>query len=196
MADFSSVYSVGESLAQYFRNIYPAELRADHPCRFELAGSADFAQAQPFDETTVSIYLYRILPDQYLHPAGSSLREGEEPRAMPLDLHFMVSVWADNTHTEQLLMTWVMAQLHWNPVLDRSTLMETGGWDSSETVQISPSNISQEDLSRLWDVFEPKYRLSSTYVARVIHVDPPPAPVRPPVVSRRMAPGTLTETGR
>lgn len=191
MADFSGPFSVGESLAQYLRNIYPADLRADHSCSFVLAKSSDFADATPFAQTTVSIFLYRITLDQYLHPAGTSLREGEDPRVLPVDLHFLISVWADNAHTEQLLMTWVMAQLHWTPVLDSSTFMQTGGWKPSETVQISPANISQEDLTRIWDAIEPSYRLSSAYVARVVQVDPPEGPDNRPVVATRFSPGVL-----
>ena len=106
MADFSAVYSVGESIAQFLRNTYPDELRKDHPFKFELAKSEDFSKSDPFNENIVSIFLYRITPDQYLHPAGTSLRRGERPRTLPLDLHFLVSAWSDSKHAEHLAMTW------------------------------------------------------------------------------------------
>jgi hypothetical protein len=173
MAGFSAVYSVGESLVQYLRNIYPADLRGEHPCRFEMAKSADFAEADRFSETTISLFLYRMSIAQYLHPAGSGRRAPPTARALPLDLHYMVTIWSDSKHTEQLLMTWVMAQLHWKPILDASTLMQIGGWRNDESIQISPTNITQEDLCRIWDVMEPTYRLSTTYVARVVHIDAP-----------------------
>ena len=70
MAGFSAAYSVGESLVQYLRNIYPTDLRADHPCRFELAKSADFAEADSFTENTISLFLYRMSIAQFLNPAG------------------------------------------------------------------------------------------------------------------------------
>jgi len=192
MANFSAVYAVGESIAQYLRNVYPADLRADHNCRFELAESEDFAQADTFSDTTVTLYLYRMTIDPYLHPAGVRRSEPPSSRALPLDLHYMVTVWTDNRHTEQLLMAWVMAQLHWTPVLDASNLMRLGGFRPDETVQISPTNISQEDLSRIWDVMEPTYRLSTTYVARVIHIDPPVEPDAPPVVATRFREGIFS----
>ena len=185
MADFSAVYSVGESIAQFLRNTYPAEIRTNHAARFELAKSEDFSKAEPFTETVVSLFLYRITTDQYLHPAGSSIRRGEHPKSLPLDLHYMISVWTDNKHTEHLLMTWVMAQFHWHPVLDQSNLMQIGGWKAEDMVQISPTNMSQEDLSRIWDVMEPSYRLSTTYVARVVQIDPPRGHDFEPVVATR-----------
>ncbi|MGB0904068.1 MAG: Pvc16 family protein, partial [Mangrovicoccus sp.] len=103
MAGFSAPYAVGESLVQHLRNIYPDDLRQDHPCRFELAKSADFADPDTFAETTVSFFLYRMTIDQYLHPAGSDRSLPPVARALPLDLHYMVTVWSDNRHTEQLL---------------------------------------------------------------------------------------------
>ncbi len=191
MAGFSGPYAVGESIAQYLRNIYPSDLRTDHPCRFELAKSDDFSEADPFTDNTVTLFLYRMTIDQYLHPAGARRSDPPSNRALPLDLHYMLSIWTDNRHTEQLLMAWVMAQLHWTPVLDRSNLMQLGGFRSDETVQISPTNITQEDLSRIWDVLEPSYRLSTTYVARVIHIDPPDETDHRPVIATRFEHGQM-----
>jgi hypothetical protein len=193
MAGYSAPYSVGESLVQYLRNIYPADLRADHSCRFELAKSEDFADADSFPDSTVSLFLYRMSIAQYLHPAGSGRKAPPTARALPLDLHYMLTVWSDSKHTEQLLMTWVMAQLHWSPILDASTLMQVGGWRKDESIQISPTNITQEDLCRIWDVMEPTYRLSTTYVARVVHIDAPEAEDAPNVVATRFVHAQLQE---
>lgn len=195
MAGFSAAYSVGESLVQYLRNLYPSDLRADHPCKFELAKSADMAEAEPYGDTgsTISLFLYRMSIDQYLHPAGSGRVVPPVSRALPLDLHYMVTAWSASKHSEQLLMTWVMAQLHWNPILDPSNLMSIGGWRKDESIQIAPTNITQEDLSRIWDVMEPSYRLSTTYVARVVHIDPPEEAENPPVLSSRFEHAQLAE---
>jgi hypothetical protein len=38
---------------------------------------------------------------------------------------------------------------------------------------------------RIWDALEPPYRLSVSYVARVIRVDTDPVPVGQPVVAAR-----------
>lgn len=185
MAGFSAAYAVGESLARYLRDVYPDDLRAEHPCTFTLAASADFADADAFANTTVTLFLYRMTIDQYLHPAGARRTPASRSRSMPLDLHYMISVWTDSMHAEQLLMTWVMSQLHWNPVLDAAKLMTVGGFRPDESVQVSPTNVTQEDLSRIWDVLEPTYRLSTTYVARVVNIDPPEGDERLPVVATR-----------
>lgn len=191
MAGFSAPYAVGESIVQYLRNVYPDDLRAAHPARFELAKSQDFTDAATFSDTTVTLFLYRMTIDQYLHPAGLRRADLPSQRAMPLDLHYLLTVWTDNRHTEQLLMTWVMAQLHWTPVLDRSNLMALGDFRADETVQVSQENISQEDLSRIWDSVEPSYRLSTTYVARVIHIEPTEDEGTKPVAALRFEHGVL-----
>lgn len=189
MAGFSAAYAVGESIARYLRDIYPEDLRAEHPCTFSLATSADFAEADAFASTTVSLFLYRMTIDQYLHPAGARRMPQSRSRSLPLDLHYMLTVWTESMHAEQLLMTWVMAQLHWNPTLDASKLMSVGGFRPDETVQVSPTNLAQEDLSRIWDVLEPTYRLSTTYVARIVHIDPPEEVEGGPVVATRFEHG-------
>lgn len=186
MAGFSAAYAVGESLARYLRDVYPDELRDEHPCTFSVASSADFTEADAFAATTVTLFLYRITIDQYLHPAGARRTPPSRSRSLPLDLHYMLTVWTDSMHTEQLLMTWAMAQLHWNPILDASKLMSVGGFRPDESVQVSPTNITQEDLSRIWDVLEPSYRLSTTYIARIVHIDPPEGDGERPVVATRV----------
>lgn len=193
MAGFSAAYAVGESIARYLRDVYPDDLRAEHPCTFSLATSADFAEADTFATTTVTLFLYRMTIDQYLHPAGARRTPTIRSKSLPLDLHYMVTVWTDSMHAEQLLMAWVMAQLHWNPVLDASKLMSVGGFRADETVQVSPTNVTQEDLSRIWDVLEPTYRLSTTYVARIVHIDLPAGEDDRPVVARRFEHRQLEE---
>ena len=187
MAQLAATHAVGESIATFLRNTYPEPLRSDHPFSFTLATSDDLSNDDPFDADTVSIFLYRIAVDQYLHPGGTSIRRNESPRALPLDLHYMVSAWTANDFAEHTVMTWVMAQLHWHPVLDRSNLSASGGWAPADTVQVTPSNISQEDLTRIWDVLAPNYRLSTTYVARVVHIDPPDGQDHRPVVAKRFS---------
>jgi len=187
MAGFSASYAVGESIVRYLRDVYPANLRDEHPCTFTQATSANFADADAFDGTTLTLFLYRMTIDQYLHPQGTRRTPPSLSRSLPLDLHYLVTAWSDSMHTEHVLMTWVMAQLHWNPVLDASKLMTVGGFRPDESVLLSPTNITQEDLSRIWDVVEPTYRLSTTYVARIVHIDPPEDDEAAPVVATRFA---------
>lgn len=69
-------------------------------------------------------------------------------------------------------MAWAMRALHRSPVLDLSVLSEDGGWRRDESVHVLPAELSTEDVMRIWDALEPPYRLSASYVARVVRLDP------------------------
>ncbi len=80
-----------------------------------------------------------------------------------------------------------MQQLQEHPVLDASSLTPEPEWEPGDYIQVVPAELSTEDLMRIWDSLEPSYRLSISYVARVVRVDPSRAPDNALVVARRVA---------
>jgi hypothetical protein len=58
------------------------------------------------------------------------------------------------------------------PTLDASTFTTVDArWRAEEIVQVSPADMSIEDMARLWDAVRPDYRLSVAFVARVVQID-------------------------
>jgi hypothetical protein len=119
-------------------------------------------------------------------PGASNAR----PAPLHLDLHYLMTAWAANPLDEQVPMAWAMRQLHRVPLLDLSSLSPDGGWERDETVQILPDELTTEDVMRIWDALDPAYRLSTSYVARVVRLDPDvDEELFAPVVARRIALG-------
>jgi Pvc16 N-terminal domain len=171
MPNLHAVHSVGHSLVTWLKNSYPAEIREMTDCEFLLLSSGEMA-AKEERGPALSLWLYRVAWNEHLRHAG---RRGDGPQArtpMFLDLHFLLTAWADNALAEHTLLTWAMQRLHEQPVLDLSTLSPEGGWAPGDQVQMIPVELSNEDLMRIWDTLEPAYRLSVPYVARVVRVDP------------------------
>jgi hypothetical protein len=107
-----------------------------------------------------------------------------------LDLHFLMTAWAGNPLDEQVAMAWAMRQLFLYPQLDVSALSPDGGWARSDVVQIMPAELDNEDMMRIWDALDPAYRLSVSYVARVVNVDPDTDTAEyAPAVARRLTVG-------
>jgi len=190
MANVAAIHSVGNSIAAFLRNTYPARIGdMDMPaCGFELVSSGQLA-AEAEEGTRITLYLYRITVDEHSRLAR---RQGgvRDHAALSLDLHFLLTAWAANPLDEQLSMAWAMRQLHQAPVLDASTLSPEAGWQRDEVIQVIPSELSNEDIMRIWDALHPSYRLSTSYVARVVRLDPDAdTEVHPPVVERRLALG-------
>jgi len=78
-----------------------------------------------------------------------------------------------------------MRQLHDRPVFDVASLSPEGGWTASDFVQVIPAELSNEDVMRIWDALDPAYRLSVSYIARTVRIDPDAASVGRPVVATR-----------
>jgi hypothetical protein len=190
MANVFAIHSVGNSIVTYLRNAYPQQIDGvDLPdCSFELVSGGQLVGE--IEETTrITLYLYRITVDehqrQHRRPGASSA----SPPPLNVDLHYLMTAWAANPLDEQVPMAWAMRQLHRVPVLDLAVLSPEGGWGRDEAVQVLPAELSTEDVMRIWDALEPSYRLSTTYVARVVRLDPDTDEVFAPVVARRLALG-------
>ena len=186
MADYTAIYSVGNSLAQYLQNSFPPELKSKYSSlKFALVASAQIAQEDQTNlDQMVTIFLHRITFNENFR-AATQLHDS--PNKKPLlfvDLHYLITYWGADPQAEQTILGWVMMQLQSSPILDNSILTPVNIWDSTESVQLVPADLSLEDILRIWDALGPKYRLSICYVARVVRIDT--ATVSgPPVVATR-----------
>jgi hypothetical protein len=188
MANVFAIHSVGNSIATYLRNSYPRTLVGlDMPdCAFDLISSGELA-GEPDDSTRITMYLYRITVNEHSRQlaAGASAR----PTPLGLDLHFLMSAWAGNARDEHTILAWAIRQLHMFPILDASSLSPEAGWGANEVIQIIPAELSTEDIMRIWDALDPAYRLSVSYIARLVRLDPDSSSVGRPVVATRFAYG-------
>ena len=192
VANIHSVHSVGNSIVQYLDSVYPAELRALYPCSFQMIASNQLEGEVDFG-TSLTLYLYRIVINEHLRNQVTTGQPTGSRPPLSVDLHFMVSVWADSAAAEQTISAWVMQQLNEHPMLDASSLTPEGGWATGDYVQIVPAELTNEDLMRIWDALEPHYRLSTSYIARTVRVDATPEPLDKPVVTTRFGYRQLTE---
>jgi hypothetical protein len=189
MANVFAVHSVGASLATFLTNTYPASLKGDFPCDFKVVSTGELAGREKDLDGIVSIVLYRITANEHLRTArrGNVAHDASIP--LSVDLHFLLSAWSSSAAAEQVILTWVMQQLHLRPVLDASSLSPEGGWTPGDAIQIVPAELSNEDMMRVWDALEPAYRLSVSYIARVVRIEGPAVPAPPPVVATRFVYG-------
>jgi hypothetical protein len=193
MANVFAIHSVGNSIATYLRNAY-----REHPpgvempdCAFEQISSGELVGSGPDGSTRITLYLYRIMVNEHARQQRRAGASSEQRAPLNLDLHYLMTVWAGNALEEQVTMAWAMRRIHEAPVLDASSLSADGGWARDEVVQIIPAELSTEDLMRVWDALDPPYRLSVSYVARVVRLDADAADetLFRPVIAQRMAYG-------
>jgi len=193
MANINSIHSVCNSIIQFLHNAYQAEpvpeaplgttMQDEYPCDFRVLSSGELKANANFG-TTLSLYLYRVMVNEHVR-SQPVRREHKSSVPLSVDLHFLIIVWSDSAVAEQTICAWVMQQLHQHPIMDVSSLTREGGWRNEDVVQIIPAELSNEDLMRIWDAMAPDYRLSISYIARVIRIDAADLAEGLPVVARR-----------
>ena len=190
MANVFAIQSVGNSIATYLRNSYPRTLGdVDMPdCAFDLVSSGELA-GDVDDTTRITLYLYRITVNEHSRQRIGATASLAHPTPLGLDLHFLMSAWAGNARDEQTVLAWAIRQLHMFPILDASSLSPEGGWGANEVIQVIPAELPTEDLMRIWDALDPPYRLSVSYIARLVRLDPDVQGAGRPVVASRFAYG-------
>jgi hypothetical protein len=186
MADFQAVFAVGDALARYLSNNYD-QTAVGFPCTFKLVSSAEIAnEDQTALDKTVALYLHRLTTNEnFRNVTRLQDAPGEQP-VLYLDLHYLLSYWdasAEGAEAEQKILTWTMQQLQSNPILDTSVLSLSSaapGWGKTDSVQLVPVDLSLQDILDIWDGLGPNYRLTVSYVVKVVRVDrviTPPIPV-------------------
>lgn len=196
MANILAVHSVGHSLMTYLRNTYPTTVagQAMPECEFAQLSSGELADA-PGDTTRLTLYLYRVTVNEHLRQQRPGVMSPEQQAPLGLDLHFLLTAWAHNAQDELRPLAWAMRQLYQHPILDASSLSPEAGWGADEVIQIIPSELSNEDMMRIWDALEPAYRLSVSYIARLVRLDPDTIADAGRVVATRFGYGTAAPVG-
>jgi len=173
MANVFAVHSVGNSIVTFLRNTYPQQIAGrDLPaCGFELTSSGQLAG--DISETThITLYLYRITVNEHSRQTRRDAAPQGSFVPLGLDLHYLLTAWSATPLDEQVALAWTIRQLHQYPVLDASSLSPEAGWADDEVIQVIPAELSTEDVMRIWDALEPAYRVSVSYVARLVRLDP------------------------
>lgn len=170
MANIHAVHSVGHSLVTFLKNSFPASgIKTQGTCEFLLLSTGEMTPA-PQHTLAISLLLYRVTVNEHLRNAKRSNDPSGSRAPLSLDLHYMLSVWAENAQDEHTLLAWALDHLYQHPVLDVSALTPEADWSRGDFVQLIPAELSTEDMMRVWDALEPPYRLSVSYIARVVRI--------------------------
>jgi len=128
----------------------------------------------------VSLYLYRVtvssnrnLPPQ-VGPDGRRYRP-----PIPLDVHFLVTAWAETAVRQQRMLGFAIRTLEDTPILPAGVLNqhspEPNVFRPEETVELVFESISVQDIGYIWDVAQTKEQPSAPYVARMVEIESPVA---------------------
>lgn len=172
MADHRAITAVVEALIQQLRDNYQfADFNSE--LEFKAYVAKDFSQPMT---AGVSLFLYRIFPNSvHRIPIGQAGLDGQLFRTkLPLDLHFLLTAWAQEASLQYTIAGWMMRELEDIPILPVGLLNQhyPDLFHEDETVTVTPAELPTEELFRIWDVIvNHAYQISVPYVARVIKID-------------------------
>lgn len=142
--------------------------------RFELYQTANFTNAM---EEGISLFLYRTEINTSLRnlPVKTGLDGITRRPPLPLDLYYLLTVWAKDAVKQQRILGWAMRTLEDSPILSAGRLNHFGTeadvFKPNETVEIIFNSLTLQDMSNLWSAFKVSLPMSVAYVARVIGID-------------------------
>ena len=196
MSNFLAVATVTSAL----RHLLLEWVQNDVPGIDVTTARPDAQGGAGMPEHGVNVFLYRVAPNPQLRNFNRPDRSDNGLlTALPqlaLNLHYLLSFYGDEDLLEpQRVLGSAATALHTIPVLtaERITQPLTGTnppqflngsdlADQVESVKLTPSDLSLEDLSKLWSVFyQTPYVLSMAFEASVVLINPrlTPAPSLP-----------------
>ncbi len=174
MADYRAVATVTEAILQLLRSNYRPE-DFGQELEFKVFTAKDFAKPL---SAGVSLFLYRIFPNgvQRTPPSRPAPDGRTFPTLLPLDLHLLLTVWGKEASLQHTIAGWMMRVLEDQPIFPAALLnaITPGVFRAHETVEVSLTELTNEDLLRIWDTLvQNVYQLSVPYVARVLRIESP-----------------------
>jgi hypothetical protein len=195
MADTRAIMAVGEAIVALLRTAYqPADFAVD--LEFRTVTARDIANNQI--AAGVSFLLYRIVPNgAHRTPPGLDQQGRRRQTQLPLDLHFLMTVWGAEASLQHAIAGWAMRMFEDTPLISSGLLNATapGSFRAEEVVELGLAELSNEDLLRIWEVLgNSTFQLSVPYLARVVRIEslqPMPEPGGLPVQERAQDIGVL-----
>jgi len=195
MANYRAIAATSTALAGLIRDRYP---------RDEFGAGLDIALYQTRDfespmQDGFSIYLYRVAINGAVR--NLTLRRSPDGRrfrpSLPLDLHYMITPWAQDIERQHRMLGWVMRMMEDTSVLSSGHLNhylpETDTFTPAEGVEIICDPLPLSDYLTLWDRLRPRLPASATYALRMVLIDSDVhVPDGAPVQTRRLDMGQVT----
>ena len=179
MAGSNAVRDMAETLVFLLR----AGIPSMDPAKIAVATPDVFEALRDPIKPNITIFLYRIAVNPQLRNNPRRLKSDGtmQPTPLPLELSFLITPWAKDTRDELKLLGRILQVLYDRRELGAADLVGTS-WEKDDTVQLVLESLPLEDHYRIWDAGEVPYRMSLTYMARVVALTSNESASGPPVV--------------
>lgn len=195
MGGYASIAAVGKSIerliAQAFLERQPVPGKATKAVLVRTEDLSDALLASRIGSHALSILLYRVDFNRTMRSAWSAVGHGDGRGHLALDLHFLLTPWAENAEHQHMILGRAMQVMEGTPTLTGPLLYQPAlppayadepSLQPTDSVQLMLEEVSTEALMRTFDSLPGEYHLSVPYVARVVRIDTRVALPTPPVI--------------
>lgn len=173
MASFRAIETISDVLVRLLRTSYDASDFDGQPLTFEAYLRDDFESPMAMG---ASLFLYRVIVNGVQRtPPGRIRPNGSRERSpLPLDLHYLVTIWAREATMQHRIAGWVMRTFEDTPIMPYGVLstLRPDVFRPDESAEIIIDDLSNEDLLRIWETLEVHgYALSIPYRVRNVRIE-------------------------
>jgi hypothetical protein len=179
VATADAIAYLGDTLVSLLQDgleglVLPANVLLSTPNEFK-----DFAPLQP----AVTIFLYHVgIHSEMRNAPRRSLSSSATQRPpLPLELRFLITPWTQVTRDAYRIIGAISLLLNNHAVLSFGELLGDDIWSPDDTVELILESLPVEDHYDIWDPTDIPYRLSLTYLARLVGIDAAVSTDAPPV---------------
>ena len=152
------------------------------PTNIFLSTPSEFKDSPP-RPPSVTVFLYHVrIHGEMRNAPRRQLAGGAFQRPpLPLELRFLITPWTLVTRDAYRIVGAIARLLYDRTVLGFSDLSGAGVWSPDDTVELVLESLPVEEHYDIWDPTDLPYRLSLTYLARLIGINSAVAISAPPV---------------
>ena len=172
MASHRAVMATCQAVLDRLQGAYqPGDFGA--PLSFQVYLSKDFQKPM---SAGVSLFLYRVYANPVQRtPPGRTGTDGRRQRSqLPLDLHFLLTAWAQDATLQHAVLGWMMRVLEDLPILPAGLLNTKYGtvFHPDEQVEVTLAELPTDEMFRIWEVIaQHAYQISVPYLARNVRIE-------------------------
>jgi hypothetical protein len=195
VANFRCISAAGKTIERVLNACFADDqpISDERPTKAVLVRSEDFqrtpADAHVISGQALSIFLYRVEVNKVMRSAWAGVASFDGQIHLPLDLHYLLTAWADNAEWEQQILGKAMQCLEARPNMTGPVLYPTAGWSGNEAIHLTLEDLGIDSLMRTFDSLALDYRLSVPYLARIARLDG--RTVEPPASTSTVAAGLV-----
>jgi hypothetical protein len=147
-----------------------------------LATPDDFKNTPP-SPPAVTVFLYHVTVCGEMRNMRASTTVGGAvgKPPFPIEMRFLITPWTRTAREAYAIVGHIALLLNDNAVLTATDLLGSGVWAPDDTVELMLEATPVEELYDIWEPTEIPYKLSLSYLARLIALDSSlttsPAPV-------------------